>query len=83
MPDPAAVFLLADPAPGRDWVLEITDDGRGFDPAKVAATRGERSFGLRFMRERADLIGAHLQIDSRPDGGTRIRVILPGGTERR
>ena len=68
---------------GRDWILEITDDGRGFDPAQAAASRGSRSFGLRFMRERADLIGARLSIDSRPDGGTRIRVVLPGGTERR
>jgi two-component system sensor histidine kinase DegS len=68
---------------GRDWILEITDDGRGFDPAQAATSRGSRSFGLRFMRERADLIGARLSIDSRPDGGTRIRVLLPGGTERR
>jgi two-component system sensor histidine kinase DegS len=72
-----------DGATGRCWILEITDDGRGFDPAQVAASRGARSFGLRFMRERADLIGAHLQIDSRPDGGTRIRVTLPSGAERR
>jgi two-component system, NarL family, sensor histidine kinase DegS len=68
---------------GRDWILEITDDGRGFDPAQATTSRGSRSFGLRFMRERADLIGARLSIDSRPDGGTRIRVLLPGGTERR
>jgi len=73
----------ADGATGRDWILEIIDDGRGFDPAQAATSRGSRSFGLRFMRERADLIGARLLIDSRPDGGTRIRVVLPGGTERR
>ena len=73
----------ADDAARRDWILEITDDGSGFDAQHVAAARGSRSFGLRFMRERADLIGARLVIDSRPDGGTRIRVILPGSMERR
>jgi len=73
----------ADGAAGRDWILEITDDGSGFDAQHVAASRGSRSFGLRFMRERADLIGARLVIDSRLDGGTRIRVILPGSMERR
>ena len=65
------------------WILEIRDDGRGFDPAQVAATRGQRSFGLRFMRERADLIGARLQISARPAAGTDICVTIPTGTERR
>ncbi len=60
----------------RDWVLEVRDDGRGFDIAAVAA-RGRRNFGLQFMRERAELIGARLDVRSRPEGGTVVRLAIP------
>ena len=50
--------------------LEIVDDGVGFEPGMVA---GEH-YGLVGMRERADAIGAHLTIESRPEWGTRIVV---------
>ncbi len=61
------------------WVLEVRDDGRGFDVGAVAA-RGRRNFGLQFMRERAELIGARLDVRSRPDGGTVVRLAIPTGT---
>jgi two-component system sensor histidine kinase DegS len=61
-----------------DWVLEVRDDGRGFDPGAVAA-RGRRNFGLQFMRERAELIGARIDVRSRPDGGTVVRLAIPTG----
>ena len=69
------------------WVLEIRDDGRGFDIGAVAA-RGRRNFGLQFMRERAELIGARFDVRSRPDGGTVVRLAIPtevagGGEESR
>lgn len=51
-------------------VLEVADDGVGFDPARLAADR----FGLRGMRERAEAIGASLRIDTTPGAGTRLRV---------
>jgi two-component system sensor kinase len=54
---------------GGALVLEIADDGRGFDPA--AATRGH---GRRTMRERALAIGAALSVESAPGAGTRVRV---------
>ena len=62
------------------WVLEVRDDGRGFDVEAVAA-RGRRNFGLQFMRERADLIGAAFDVRSRPNGGTVVRLAIPAGTE--
>ena len=65
-----------------DWVLEVRDDGRGFDIGAVAA-RGRRNFGLQFMRERAELIGAHFEVRSRPDGGTVVRLAIPRAAERR
>ena len=61
---------------GPDWILEVTDDGRGFDVQAVAA-RGRRNFGLQFMRERAELIGAQIDVRSRPDGGTVVRLAIP------
>lgn len=58
------------------WVCEVRDDGRGFDVGGVAA-RGRRNFGLQFMRERAELIGATLTVSSRPDAGTVVRLTIP------
>ena len=62
------------------WVLEVRDTGRGFDQAAVAG-RARRSFGLQFMQERAELIGAHLDVRSRPDEGTVVRLAIPMGTK--
>jgi two-component system, NarL family, sensor histidine kinase DegS len=60
------------------WALEVRDDGRGFDIGGIAA-RGRRNFGLQFMRERAELIGARFDVRSRPDGGTVVRLAIPTG----
>jgi two-component system, NarL family, sensor histidine kinase DegS len=65
-----------------DWRLEIEDDGRGFDADLVREGAG-RSFGLRFMRERTELIGARLEIATRPGAGTRVCVTIPAGADRR
>ena len=62
------------------WILEVTDDGRGFEVSAVAA-RGRRNFGLQFMRERAELIGAQFEVQSRPGGGTVVRLSIPVGEE--
>jgi signal transduction histidine kinase len=56
--------------------IVVDDDGCGFDP-EVAERRDRDSLGLISMRERADLIGACLDIRSRPGEGTRISVRLP------
>jgi two-component system sensor histidine kinase DegS len=58
------------------WVVEVQDDGVGFDVGAVAS-RGRRNFGLQFMRERAELIGAALEVSSRPDAGTVVRLAIP------
>ena len=64
------------------WTLEVTDDGRGFDIDAVSA-RGRRSFGLQFMRDRAELIGARFEVRSHPSGGTVVRLAIPVGIVRR
>ena len=74
----ASHVVVATRRDGDGWVLEIRDDGRGFDIGAVAA-RGRRNFGLQFMRERAELIGARFDVRSRPDGGTIVRLAIPTG----
>jgi two-component system, NarL family, sensor histidine kinase DegS len=76
----ASVVSVTTSVEGGEWVLEVRDDGRGFDVGTVAA-RGRRNFGLQFMRERAELIGARLDVRSRPDGGTVVRLAIPMGEE--
>ena len=55
-------------------VLTIEDNGRGFVPD--VAGRSEERFGLSGMRERADLLGAALEIASSPGEGTTIRLTM-------
>ncbi len=55
-------------------ILEVIDDGRGFSPESVAPND---RFGLRGMRERAEMLGADFQIISQPGSGATVRVRLP------
>jgi len=59
-------------------VLEVGDDGRGFDPQRVRAGR----FGLESMRSRAGEIGADLAVISAPGRGTVVRVEVPAEEDR-
>lgn len=52
-------------------ILEIVDDGVGFDP-EVAVNGG--GLGLEGMMERAEQMGGQLVVDSKPGGGTRVHV---------
>lgn len=54
----------------------IEDDGAGFDPDSPGRSRVPR-FGLATMRERADAIGARLELTSRVGSGTRVEVLFP------
>ena len=54
-------------------LLEIVDNGRGFDPAEVATAGG---MGLASMRERVEALGGLFNLDSAPGQGTIIRVTL-------
>ena len=53
-------------------VLEVTDDGVGFDPAGSVG-----GLGLRNMRERAFNVGGRLDVHSTPGSGTRLQMLLP------
>ena len=58
---------------GDQAVLEIDDDGRGFDPEKVR----DAGQGLRNMRERASAMGGEVSVESSPAQGTTVEVRLP------
>jgi signal transduction histidine kinase len=52
----------------------VSDDGAGFDPDAE-----REGFGLTGMRERVELVGGELQIESKPGSGTRITASIPLG----
>ena len=54
--------------------LEVEDDGRGM-PAVPQA--GNRSLGLKGMRERVQYHGGILEVSRAPRGGTRVKVRVP------
>ena len=59
---------------GASLVLGVEDDGAGFDPAQRAA-----GAGIVGMRERAELVGGSLELDSEPGLGTHVRLAIPLG----
>jgi signal transduction histidine kinase len=54
-------------------VLVVADDGSGFDPRRCGRPD---SYGITGMKERAEAIGASLQIDSAAGAGTVVRCVL-------
>ena len=57
--------------------IEIRDDGIGFDVNQTQSN--STSLGLLGMRERAQLLGGLLSVQSKPDLGTSVRATLPAG----
>jgi signal transduction histidine kinase len=59
-------------------LLEIADDGVGFDVESVNKSYDKRgSLGMINLRERAELVNGLLHIDSAPGKGARVRVFIP------
>jgi signal transduction histidine kinase len=58
-------------------VLEVADDGVGFEP-DAAALRSRR-LGLTSMEERARRVGGRLEIRSAPGAGTTVRLEVTAG----
>lgn len=54
--------------------LIISENGQGFDPAQL---KPNRQFGLQGMKERAEMIGGKLQVDSQPGRGTTVSLTVP------
>jgi signal transduction histidine kinase len=52
--------------------LEVSDNGRGFDPARASG-----GLGLTSMRERAERLGGRVTLSGAPEGGTCLRASFP------
>ncbi|MGH3982760.1 MAG: GAF domain-containing sensor histidine kinase [Pseudonocardiaceae bacterium] len=63
-------------------LLEISDDGTGFDPAATVERAGPVGYGLPGMQQRAELLGGQLTADSSPGRGTVVRLRIPISQER-
>jgi signal transduction histidine kinase len=63
-------------------LLEISDDGTGFNPAATVERTGPVGYGLPGMQQRAELLGGQLTADSSPGRGTVVRLRIPISQER-
>ncbi|MBN1956122.1 MAG: GAF domain-containing protein [Anaerolineae bacterium] len=60
------------------FIAEVQDDGVGFDVSVLEKGYDERgSLGMLNMRERAELAGGHWKIESQPNKGTRVQLMVP------
>ncbi|MBA0050965.1 sensor histidine kinase [Streptomyces sp. AJS327] len=67
---------------GDQVVLDVADDGRGFDPpsasgARAAASGPARGYGLPAMRARVARLGGTLTVESTPEEGTVLSAAIP------
>lgn len=60
---------------GEDIIMEIIDDGKGFDPRKAIRPT---AVGLSGIRERVKAIGGRFDLVTSPGEGTKLRVTMPG-----
>ena len=67
---------------GRTVRATIKDNGAGFVPALIPRADEGRGRGVFAMRERAALMGGHVEVRSHPGEGTCIDVMLPCGNEQ-
>jgi len=70
----AEVRIGVDTGGGR-LIVEVSDDGHGLNG------QGGEGVGLRSMRERAEQVGGHLDVSTRPGAGTTVRARLPVGVD--
>lgn len=62
---------------GAEFVMEVTDNGAGFEPEVTTS-----GYGLAGMRSRAQSLGGHLEVRSRRGFGTQLKVAVPASDRR-
>jgi PAS domain S-box-containing protein len=67
---------------GNVVLLEIKDNGTAFDVDRLLQVNRNRHLGLLGMRERVEMVGGQLTIESTPGQGTTIRAEIPFGNRR-
>lgn len=73
----ASLVRVSFAACGRTLVIEVADDGVGFDPALLFSSESGGGYGLLSIRERAMIAGGSAEIVSHPQAGTTVTVRLP------
>lgn len=67
-------------AAGRKICITVRDEGAGFDPSRLKrAGETDAGFGLFSVRERLDMLGGSMAIDSAPGRGSRFTLTVPSG----
>jgi two-component system sensor histidine kinase DegS len=68
---------------GSKIKITVEDDGKAFDPSKVLARDGENSdarvLALRMLKNKVELIGGTIQMNSSENDGSSIRIEMPAG----
>jgi signal transduction histidine kinase len=63
-------------------ILDVQDNGVGFDPARASAQAGpDHGYGLVSLRERVEQLGGRLEVESAPGEGTTLVVSLPAAAD--
>ncbi|MEV6161645.1 sensor histidine kinase [Streptomyces sp. NPDC052052] len=62
---------------GDELVLDVRDDGRGFDPAAPPSYDGAGGFGLGGMRARAERVAGTVEVETEPGHGTAVSARVP------
>jgi len=62
--------------------LEIQDDGKSFQVERVMLSKRFKRLGILGMRERIEMLGGTLQVESTPGKGTTIRGVIPFGKKK-
>ena len=57
--------------------MTIGDDGKSFQVQRVLLARGSKRLGLLGMRERLEMVGGRLEVESSPSKGTLITAWIP------
>lgn len=70
------IRVAMEPGP-EGSVLEISDDGCGFNASDAALKNGPGHFGLRGLRSRVSKFNGQVKIESEPGQGTKVRVMVP------
>ena len=70
------VSLAYEPA---ELLIDVVDDGVGFDPDAVAPPTDTGGFGLRALRERVADLGGRLSVESAPGEGAAVAAAIPLG----
>lgn len=62
---------------GDSLAIEISDNGKGFDPSIKGDDSDRKHLGIESMKERASVLQGNIIIDSKPGNGTTVKLAVP------